>query len=225
MFIELAELLDCPLCARGYGLVAFVREVERRRVLSGRLGCPLCEVEYPIVDGTIVLGAAETAPPEDAPAAAPSGPMSAPDARPDLALRVAALLGLGGDEAPRAVALGPGLASLGPEVARLGGRVEVLCLHPATACTGVPTDIDDLAAGVNPIVGAEGGPWPVRAGALDAVAWQGPLGEAAPRARAAIRPGGRLVLIDPAGGDPARLEQEGFEVLARDDTAWAGARR
>jgi len=224
MFIELAELLDCPVCARGYGLVAFVREAERRRVLAGRLGCPLCEVEFPIVDGTIVLGAPDTPPPEGVAAAPASGPPSVAPVQPDLALRVAALLGLGGDEAPRTVALGPGLASLGPEVAGLGGRVEVLCLHAAAAGAGVRASIDDLSAGVNPITGVDGGPWPVRAGALDAVAWRGPLGEAAPHARSAIRRGGRLVLIDPMGDDPARLAAGGFEVLARDDTAWVGTR-
>jgi len=216
MFIELAELLDCPRCARGFGLVAFVGTSDRRRVLSGRLGCPLCEVEFPIVGGAIEL--ADPAPGAAARAVAPPSP-------PDLAVRVAAVLGLGEAGSARAVALGPALAALGPELARLGGRVEVLCLFAgADRAVAGAWSLEELAAGANPIVGIETGAWPIRAGALDGVAWRGGLGEEDARIRAALRPGGRLVLIEPVAADVERLAEQGFEALAGDETAWVGAR-
>jgi hypothetical protein len=143
----------------------------------------------------------------------------------DLAVRVAALLGLGAGEAGRAVLLGPGLAAHGPDVARLGGRVEVLAMFGEDERDAAwSSTIEDLSAGTNPIVGAGSGPWPIRAGALDGIAWRGALG-AAEAVRTALRPGGRLVLIDPDPADPARLEEAGIETLAADETAWVGLRR
>ena len=66
MYLELAEALDCPECRSAVGLVAFVEEAEGRRVLRGWLGCPLCEVEYPIVEGAIRFGGeGSAAPPGD----------------------------------------------------------------------------------------------------------------------------------------------------------------
>lgn len=232
MFIELSELLDCPACADGCGLVAFVRESDRRRVLAGHLGCPLCEGEVPIHRGVIDLDPSPDRPPAEPSSATdsaePGGPAPDPESggASELAVRVAALLGLAADDAGRAVLLGPGLAGYAPEIARLGERVEVLALFGEDErAAAFSWSGEDLAAGTNPIVGAGAGPWPIRAGTLDGIAWRGALGDAERAVRGALRVGGRLVLIDPASADPGRMEAAGIEPLAGDETAWVGVRR
>src|SRR5207248_1411816 len=51
MFIELVESLRCPRPHPFTWLVAGVRRMDGRRIVSGLLGCPTCRAEYPIDDG------------------------------------------------------------------------------------------------------------------------------------------------------------------------------
>ncbi len=232
MFIELAEALDCPDCREGTGLVAFVGEAERRRVRSGHLGCPLCEREVPIAGGTIRLDLAGESSSESRsgvesePSASRKPEATPPASDSGLALRIAALLGLGDRGA--LIWLGPGVARHAPGLITLGRRVEVIAsLGPdpdGPEAVGAGAWSSELReAGLNPIVGVNPSRWPVRAGSMDGVA----LGDAVPasiaEAARALRSGGRLVLIGATEGVLHGLEGR-FEELASDEHTWVGVR-
>lgn len=231
MFLELAEVLDCPDCHASAGLVAFVDRAEARRVIEGRLGCPLCEIEVPIRLGTMrfdLSGAARrasAAPPPDHPlSTAPP-----PDPVDETALRIAALLGVT-DRAGAVVLLGPDLAAHAARLARMGDRLEVLAwLDDAGEEAASP--LEELAAGVNPLLGAAPDGWPIRSGSLHGIALAAPLRPAGPMQLAlgeierCVRPGARLLVHGPRPADLERLTDAGFAELAADETAWIGERR
>ncbi|MDH3732533.1 MAG: hypothetical protein OEU54_03325 [Gemmatimonadota bacterium] len=209
MFIELAEILDCPSCNDGFGLVAFVSEADRRRVLAGRLGCPICEIEFPIAAGAIRLG--EPGEPVDAEGGHAEGDGA------EMALRLAALMGVA-ETNGSAVLLGPGLGEYAARLAAMSDRIEVL----AVMSDETSLSLDDLESGVNPLIGLTD-TWPVRSGALDGVALKG--GVAAPaEARRCLAHGRRLVVIQPRPDDLTALEEAGFSTLASDSRTWVGAR-
>src|SRR3954447_12829389 len=93
MHILLTDVLSCPRCGPAFGLVLLADRVEDRRVLEGRLGCPNCREQYPVVAGALDArlpaeraGAADDAAGD---AAATGGVDDA-----EAAVRLAALLGL-----------------------------------------------------------------------------------------------------------------------------------
>ncbi|MXW67793.1 MAG: hypothetical protein F4Z72_12445 [Gemmatimonadales bacterium] len=236
MFLELAEVLDCPDCGAAAGLVAFVDRAASRRVVEGRLGCPLCEIEVPIRGGTMRFDLSDaarratpdagTAPPDatalDA-AAASAGP--AGDAAPDAALRLAALLGVS-DRAGMAVLLGPRLAAYAPHVARLGDRLEVVAWLPDTGDRSSPAAvaIEDLVVGVDPLLGAAPDRWPIRSGALHGIALAAPMALRLSEVTRCARPGARLVVETPTPPDLDLLAASEFAEVASDRTVWVGER-
>lgn len=230
MFLELAEILDCPDCGASAGLVAFVDRAESRRVVEGRLGCPLCEIEVPIRRGTMrfdLSDAARRATPGAATAleatTAPAG--SAGEAAPGAALRLAALLGVS-DRAGMAVLLGPRLVSQAPAIARLGDRLEVLAWLPDTDDRSPPSAVavEDLVAGVDPLLGAAPDRWPIRSGALHGIALAVPMALQLSEAARCARPGARLVVEAPTPADLDSLAASEFSEVASDSTVWVGER-
>ena len=225
MFLELAEVLDCPDCRASAGLVAFVDRAERQRVIEGRLGCPLCEIEVPIRRGTMrfdLSGAARRASGAGpAHPARPGPPLPGPAA--ETALRIAALLGVT-DRAGQVVLLGPGLAGHAARLARMGDRLEVVVWLDARGDPAAP-GVADLEAGVDPLLGAAPGGWPVRSGALHGVALTGPLALDLTEIERCVRPGARLFVAEPTSEDLEALSESGFGELAADPTAWVGERR
>ena len=225
MFLELAEVLDCPDCRASAGLVAFVDRAASRRVVDGRLGCPLCEIEVPIRRGTMrfdLSDAVRRAIPADgmAPSAGPDG-----EAAPEAALRLAALLGVT-ERAGMVVLLGPRLAALAPDVARLGDRLEVLVWLPDSGDPSAPAAlaVEDLAAGVDPLLGAAPDRWPVRPGALHGIALAAPAALEPSEIARCARPGARLVVESPSPADLDALAASGFAEVASDPTVWVGER-
>ena len=223
MFIELAEVLDCPDCVAAAGLVAFVARAEARRVLEGRLGCPLCEVEVPVRDGEMRfdLSRAERRVGGSAPAVQPAPAASTPGPAAEAALRLAALLGVA-DRPGAVVLLGPGVAAHAARLARLGDRIEVVAWLGA-AEAAAPVDV--LATGVNPLRGAAPDGWPVRSGSLHGIALAGPLRLDLAEAARCLRPGARLVVAPPAPEDLEPLRASDVAEVAADETAWVGERR
>lgn len=243
MFLELAEALDCPRCRDGYGLVTFVTRAHLRRVLEGHLGCPMCEVEFPIVDGTVRFGpaAAEASESAPRPTGGPpdrTGPEAGPSDRetpgppwgpgPEGPVRIAALLGLT-EGVGGVILLGPGPGALGVAVAELAGsagsagRIEILAwLDDGTRQSW---GVDELARGVNPVLGADPARWPVRAGALDGVALASPADASIEEAVRTLRPEGRLVLLDSDDEALEGLSSLALDELASDASAWVGRRR
>lgn len=53
MFIELIDVLRCPSAHEESWLVLASRRIDGRDVMDGVLGCPVCQAEYPIVDGVV----------------------------------------------------------------------------------------------------------------------------------------------------------------------------
>ncbi|HWO89417.1 MAG TPA: hypothetical protein VNL98_09745 [Gemmatimonadales bacterium] len=64
MFIELTEALRCPRPHDESYLVCIPLEMDGRQVVRGGLGCPVCQAEFPIVEGTAWFAPpGKTAPP------------------------------------------------------------------------------------------------------------------------------------------------------------------
>jgi len=82
MFIELVDLLRCPVPHDETWLVATVERMRDRAILDGVLGCPICLAEYPVRAGVVYFAPEETAP------STASSPL------PDDAMRIAAGLDL-----------------------------------------------------------------------------------------------------------------------------------
>ena len=82
MFIELIDLLRCPVDHDESWLVAAFTRMNGRFVIEGKLGCPVCSESYPIVNGVAQFAPVEVA-------GASETHVSADDT-----LRLAALLGL-----------------------------------------------------------------------------------------------------------------------------------
>ncbi len=83
MFIELIDLLRCPVDHEESWLVAAFTKMDRRFVLEGKLGCPVCSRTYPIAGGAALFGG------EPLVVAGGEGDISS-----DETIRTAALLGL-----------------------------------------------------------------------------------------------------------------------------------
>jgi len=72
MFIELTDHLRCPQDHEESFLVLVPDEMRGRQVLRGRLGCPVCQAEFPIVDGIAEFGGERGArPPQPVPGGGP----------------------------------------------------------------------------------------------------------------------------------------------------------
>ena len=84
MFIELIDLLRCPVEHEESWLVAAFTKMEGRFVLEGKLGCPVCLAGYPITGGIANLSESDSMVPRHREETGDS----------DDALRYAAMLGL-----------------------------------------------------------------------------------------------------------------------------------
>lgn len=222
MFLELAEVLDCPDCEESVGLVTFVDQAESRRVVEGRLGCPLCEIEVPIRRGTMRFDLSDAAR-RATPRAGTEHP--AGETAPEAALRLAALLGVS-DRAGMVVLLGPRLAAHAAAIARLGDRLEVLVWLPDPADRFPPAAavVEDLVAGVDPLLGAAPHRWPIRSGALHGIALAAPIVLPLSEVTRCARPGARLVVETPTPADLDELAASEFAEVASDATVWVGER-
>jgi hypothetical protein len=56
MFIELAELLQCPENHESMPCVVAPDEMDGRRVVSGTVGCPVCKIEHKVAEGIVGFG-------------------------------------------------------------------------------------------------------------------------------------------------------------------------
>lgn len=197
MFIELVDVLRCPNPHEETWLVLAARRVDDRDVMEGTLGCPVCETEYPIVDGVAHFDGGS-------PHLAIAG---VPDE--EEALRLAALLDLG-DPRGYAVLVGAA-ATLGPLVGTMT-NVPLLLVDPPPGM-GMGHGLSGLTTAGRAVM------LPLARGSARGIA----LDSAATPdlARAVVdllRPAGRLVA-------PAALPvPEGVTELARDDRGWVAER-
>jgi hypothetical protein len=198
MYLELVDALRCLRPHQPTALVASVERVVDRDVITGTLGCPLCDARYPIVEGAVVFDPA-CRPPDWLPAAGP------PAGAAETATRVAALLDL--TDANGVVLLHGSWADAADAVSRIA-PVAMVLLNP-TGRTRADGARGLLYAPVAPLA-----PGAVRAAAIDGPA-DPALVESVVRA---VRPGGRL--MGPAGV----AVPVGVRELARDADGWVGER-
>jgi uncharacterized protein YbaR (Trm112 family) len=196
MHLLLTDVLTCPRCGPGFGLIVLADSVDDRLVLEGRLGCANCREEYPIRGGMVDLragGAGGIARTDGEPAAGE-----------ERAFRTAALLGVG-----------HGLGT----VLVIGGSADFVAriqdLLPNSQVVGAgETAAESTGAGWL-VLGAT---LPFRDSALRGVAVLGGAGAGTVREAArALAPGARLVL-DPAPPAAADVLAEcGLTVLLDQD--------
>jgi uncharacterized protein YbaR (Trm112 family)/SAM-dependent methyltransferase len=228
----LTDRVTCPRCGPRFGLILLAERVVDRRVLEGHLGCPNCREHYPVRKGYGDLrppadrGNLGDEPPEasgppgmpETPgtsrppgAGAASNPVPDPAPDPDAAvtrdvegaLRLAALLG---------VERGPGFLLVMGAAARLAGRLAAMVEGIEVVAVGPGLEALDEDPGVSRMAFGPGVPF--YDASFQGVALQGNwipprLGEAL----RVLRPGSRIVLLDPAEEDRSRLEEAGLELL------------
>lgn len=198
MHVSLTDVLTCPRCGPGHGLILLPEEVRDRRVVSGFLGCADCRDRYVVGSGVGDLSAGGVVLGEAAPGGTREG-----------AVRLAGLLGLG--EVQGVVLLVGPAASHAADLGALLDRVEVV----ATLAGAVP-GASSLRVGTR---------LPFQSGKLSAVALTGdaagPLLEEGARV---LAPAGRL-LLDPAPpAARARVGAAGLRVLAEEGGVLIAAR-
>lgn len=203
MHIELTELLCCPRCGPPHGLIAFVDRMADRRILDGRLDCPICETRHPVRDGIVYL---------EADGDATTHPSGATPPDPDAAAIAAALLGP--PENAEILLLAGEAARLGPELADLRSDAAIVAWGPP------PVSRHER---VYPVVPGSGRRPRLRPGRLDGAVlarddeeWLADVGQA-------LAAGARLVLLDP-DPDLAVPTEARLTELASDARAWVGVR-
>ena len=227
MFLELAEALDCPSCRSSVGLVAFATDTQDRRVIQGWLGCPLCELEFPIDGGSIdfsgIAGPDVVTEVESGERIPPTAPLQWAESPSDQVVRLAAMLGLG-DRDGMVLLLGPGLSSSAVQLTKLAERIEVLCWFDNRKSVESLMTLEELVTGVNPMVGALVSSWPFRTGSLNGIALLSPVVSDLPEVERCAGSGARFVVINPTEDDVVVLEEIGFTRVAYDNSAWVGER-
>jgi uncharacterized protein YbaR (Trm112 family) len=202
MFIELVESLCCPRPHELTWLVASTLEMAGRDIRRGLLGCPSCSARYPIRDGVVDFQTRDgsTPIPDSMPLAEPAGD-------PELAMRVAALLGLtspGGF-----IVLAGSWSQAATALLGLVEGVEILVLNTTVA----------LTSGNGISLARTDGSIPIRPGAARGIVLDERHALQVNAAARSIRASGRLVapLTVPLPPD--------FEELARDARDWVAAKR
>jgi uncharacterized protein YbaR (Trm112 family) len=114
MHLDVIPALRCPRAHEESGLVLVADEMRGRHVVTGVLGCPICEAEYPVRAGVayFVDPAASTT-----------------DTRHDEIIRTAAMLGL--TEPGGVIMLGGHWASTADAISEIGGALVLVVNPPA----------------------------------------------------------------------------------------------
>lgn len=199
MFFELTDLLTCPRCGPGRGLILLVQQVEDRRVRTGWLGCSSCRRDYPVRDGIADL----RLDPEKA--AATHEPLR----ENELALKILAFTGLAEERAY--LLLDERLAHSAAEIIEMAPDLEVI-----TVCSGAGEG-ETERHGISRVLAGE--PFPLAEHRLRGVAVA--AGGDAALVRAAARRlavGGRLALFDATPEDLREVERSGLRIAAAEGT-------
>lgn len=192
MFIELTDHLRCPAAHPESYLVLIPDRMAGRHVATGLLGCPICQAEYPIVDGVARMGEPPAAP-------AVTGEVPGPEA----------LLAFLGIEGPG------GYVALVGEAARVAPGLAALLPGVHLALVNPPGEVP-AGEGWSAL---EAGRLPLKARSMRGVVLGAPAGDDPAWVAAgigAVLPGLR------AAGHGAPPAVEGFELLAAAGGWWVG---
>jgi uncharacterized protein YbaR (Trm112 family) len=192
MNLQLTDILTCPRCREGGGLILLADRVDGRRVLAGQLGCPNCRARYAVVDGVAQFG--DTAVPR---------PQSSD--MPDAAL-VAALLGV--TEGPaQLLVIGP-YEQFAEELAALLTDVEIVIASSSAIATAEVEGVSRMQIGDR---------IPLRDGSMRGVLISGRDAAMITEAVRVIALAARVVLIDATTTAHAALAAEGVHIVAKQD--------
>ncbi|HEX5385243.1 MAG TPA: hypothetical protein VFW66_00935 [Gemmatimonadales bacterium] len=206
MFIELTDHLRCPAEHEERYLVLLPDRVERRSVVSGQLGCPVCGRTFLVRDGVAELGAP---PPDSTRAQATThDPLTASAAH--------VFLGLGGPGGY--VALVGSAAAMWRELSELVRGVAIVAVNP-------PAEVADAA----PVLSVVRAPIiPIKSRSLRGVVLGSEHAGDAKWQREAARvtlPGLRIVGRGAAPALSAGAGAPALELLASAGDTWVAARR
>lgn len=124
MHLDVIPALRCPRAHEESGLVLVADETRGRHVVTGVLGCPVCEAEYPIRAG-VAYFVNPTA--------------SAADTRNDEIIRTAAMLGL--TEPGGVIMLGGHWAFIADAISEIGGALVLVVNPPAITHYDEPVSV------------------------------------------------------------------------------------
>jgi uncharacterized protein YbaR (Trm112 family) len=193
VYLVLTDILSCPRCRPEQGLIVLSHRMVDRRILEGRLGCPICESQYPIHSGVADL---RTGPAEAQPS----------ETRAHTALELAALMG---------VAQGPGFALISGGTPALAAELAETVANLEWIALGGSMETQIERAGVNRLA-VDSGNVPVRARSV-----RGAIvldrGRSLRDIVRTLRPAARLVLAQPDDAMIAELSEVGVRMIARND--------
>lgn len=209
MNLELTQILVCPHCGPPNGLVAFVDRMEERRIVEGRLDCPVCERRHAVREGRVLLGDVA----EEGAGGAGVEAAGVEAAGDDPANTAAALLGP--PEGPEILLLAGGAQSIAPAIADLRPEAAVVALGPGS--TG-------RHPRVYPVIPSHGGEHlPFRPGTFGGAVLTGARSDLVAEVAPTLAAGARLVVLAPRGARPDRAAPS-LRELAADARAWVGVR-
>lgn len=237
MDVGLSDLLTCPRCGPGYGLVLLPYEASDRRVRTGVLGCANCRERYPVEEGVADLrvpragaGGSGGGPDEEF-AVEPGRPDRAGGADETGGADEADGAGAAGEPAGESAAAGTEAGS--DPVVRLAALMDLAQATGTVVLAGPGTrhaaSLSALVEGVEVVAVLEGSSPPPVAGvtwirvtdvlpfqssSLRAVALTGRRGSLLEEAARVVGGSGRLVLDPAPEAVRARLQRAGFSVLA-----------
>ncbi|MBW3553836.1 MAG: hypothetical protein KY466_10000 [Gemmatimonadetes bacterium] len=199
MHVSLTDVLTCPRCGPGHGLILLPEAVRDRRVVSGFLGCADCRERYPVREGVADLSGGGDV-------GTGGGAWGGEGGE---AVRLAGLLGLG--EAQGVVLLAGPAAAAGRELSGLLEAVEVV-----VAGTSAEAGVSVLRVG---------GALPFQSAKLRGVALTGPAADLLLEEGARVLAPLARLLLDPAPADAReRLAAEGLRVVAEEGGAVLASR-
>ena len=202
MHLELTQILVCPDCGPPNGLIAFVDGMEERRIVEGRLDCPVCERRHAVREGIVLLGDV-----------ANEGEADVEAADDDAAPTAAALLGP--PEGPEILLLCGGAQSMAPAIADLRPEAAVVTLGPG-ATARHPR--------VYPVIPSRSGEYlPFRPGTFGGAVLTGDRPDLVAEVAPSLAIGARLVVLTPGATVPDRAAPA-LRELASDPRAWGGLR-
>ena len=211
MHLLLTDRLTCPRCGPEHGLILLAREIVNRRVLDGEVGCSNCREHFPIVGGFADLRwprVEETPGPADA----PSTPTPAADT--ELAVKVAALLGLTD---------GAGFILLAGRATDAADALSEMLAGDEWIAVGEHLRSQTERAGVSRLAASQDHV-PLTTGGLRGAALDANHAEWLPEVTRALAPGARVAVFDPPGDVAERASALGLEVVLDAPEALVAAR-
>lgn len=201
----LTDRLTCPRCGPAHGLILLAQEIVDRRVLDGELGCSNCRDHFPVTRGFIDL---RWPPGEEL------DDVAAPEADAQLAIKVAALLGLTD---------GSGFILLAGRTTAAADALSDMLKGDEWIALGDHVSNQEERSGVSRIV-ATSDRLPLSTGGLRGAALDSAHAEWLPEVARALAADARVAVFEPPAGLADQAPQLGLNVVLDSPEAFVAAR-